>query len=931
MKKLFTLLSIYFALTAAIMAQTVAELPSGEGTEANPYQISTLAHLRWISEGVDGTDDIVTRMSSYYILTADIDATETATWNPVDPSADPIVYEGFNPIGDNKGPDNTFTGTFDGNNKSISNITINRPATNWVGFFGSTRVSSITDLGLTNVTVAGQTFVGGLIGSVGSTADIITRCSTTGTVSGNGTGINGTSIGGLIGSSPSLILECNSSATVTGTNSDTGGLVGKSTGELRFCYSTGTVTSAGQNTGGLVGQSNKVTLCYSTATVSSTSIYAGGLIGLSNGSTTSCFSSGSVHSLTEAGGIVGYMKSTVQDSYSFAAVSVDGKPDIVFGGMIYNQGGIAGIGNETYINNCYWDTEATGQTAILGQTHTGDYTSFGLTTAQFASMANLPGLNANIWEISTITEIDANARPYFKWFNGGITIVVDGVPASKISALSGTGTYAIGDIVSLSATVVNNHVLLNWTANGAELSTENPYTLTVAADSPTSITANVGFDPSVFTGGTGTDIDPFIITTLEQLEVVSSNNSLWTNHFKLGADIDASTTSASNGGEGFIPIGTSAIKFTGSFDGDVYSINNLTINRPTIDYIGLFGYTKGATIKNIKLINATISGDSYIGGIAGYSLTTTMDNCSTSGAIDGTDYIGGLVGYAATGTYTNNVSSANVLGEGASMSSYAGGLIGRLGNTSMTVLVSQCYATGSVTANKSYVGGLIGYISYPGETLVYKGVANSYATGNVEGSDRVGGFAGDARFGAGRLNHCYSTGTVTLTNGINKGGFAGICSVAPTNCYWNVTTSSETSMYNGAAANENANGLTTTQFESSVNFTGFNFSDVWHIGVISEISSDTRPYLKWQTLDTPTAVKKDYLLTISISPNPTTGMIKINNIGQGSKVMIYSVTGALINSVYANTNELTIDLSSQPAGIYIVSVEGEKVHKVIKK
>jgi hypothetical protein len=76
--------------------------------------------------------------------------------------------------------------------------------------------------------------------------------------------------------------------------------------------------------------------------------------------------------------------------------------------------------------------------------------------------------------------------------------------------------------------------------------------------------------------GSGTAGDPYIITTVGQLQEMKNNLSA---HYALGKDIDASETVNWNGGAGFEPVGTSASTFAGSLDGRGYKITNLYINR----------------------------------------------------------------------------------------------------------------------------------------------------------------------------------------------------------------------------------------------------------------------------------------------------------------------------------------------------------------
>jgi len=85
----------------------------------------------------------------------------------------------------------------------------------------------------------------------------------------------------------------------------------------------------------------------------------------------------------------------------------------------------------------------------------------------------------------------------------------------------------------------------------------------------------------------------------------------------LGSDIDASATSGWNGGAGFEPIGNGSHQFGGVFDGLGHTITNLTIYRPTTNYVGLFGSVEHGTIRNVGLVNAHITGNRYVGGLMG--------------------------------------------------------------------------------------------------------------------------------------------------------------------------------------------------------------------------------------------------------------------------------------------------------------------------
>jgi hypothetical protein len=111
--------------------------------------------------------------------------------------------------------------------------------------------------------------------------------------------------------------------------------------------------------------------------------------------------------------------------------------------------------------------------------------------------------------------------------------------------------------------------------------------------------------------------DPFLINSAGDLLRVGKNigNDGWTlsAHYKLNASIDLPS-------EGnWTPIGTIGSPFTGSFDGDGKSISGLTIDNSNADHQGLFGVIgEGGVVRNLDLIDVSITGENFVGGIAGW-------------------------------------------------------------------------------------------------------------------------------------------------------------------------------------------------------------------------------------------------------------------------------------------------------------------------
>jgi hypothetical protein len=200
-----------------------------------------------------------------------------------------------------------------------------------------------------------------------------------------------------------------------------------------------------------------------------------------------------------------------------------------------------------------------------------------------------------------------------------------------------------------------------------------------------------------------------------------------------------------SGYSNWTPIGnaTTANQFRGNFNGNGKVISNLTINRPTTNYQGLFGYLNGGTIKNLGVENCNITGQEYIGGLAGSG--GSYENCYVTGAVNGTRIIGGLVGSAGS-SITNCYTTCTVTG-----SDFVGGLVG---NASASI--TNCYTTGNVNGSDN-VGGLTGANT---GNLIQK----CYATGNISGNANVGGLVGHNTASSSinsRVRDCYATGNVT--------------------------------------------------------------------------------------------------------------------------------------------------------------------------
>lgn len=122
--------------------------------------------------------------------------------------------------------------------------------------------------------------------------------------------------------------------------------------------------------------------------------------------------------------------------------------------------------------------------------------------------------------------------------------------------------------------------------------------------------------------------------------------------FALSQDIEAAETGANNwkDDKGFEPLREGRMSFSGDFDGNGYSIKNLFINRNNENDVGLFGECGKSdilhnTIENLTLENFNITGDHYVGSLAGFAAHCDLLNITVvNPIIKSRDVAGGLVG-----------------------------------------------------------------------------------------------------------------------------------------------------------------------------------------------------------------------------------------------------------------------------------------------
>lgn len=244
-----------------------------------------------------------------------------------------------------------------------------------------------------------------------------------------------------------------------------------------------------------------------------------------------------------------------------------------------------------------------------------------------------------------------------------------------------------------------------------------------------------------YSGGDGSALSPYQIASRADLIELSLSSADWDKHFIQTANIIFSSDYISEdwNADGLInysdeigmqSIGTSGVPFSGEYDGGSFRIKYL-LNNSDEDNCGMFGYCDGASLKNIGLAQANISGWNYVGALVGYCNTdNNISNCYTTGTVSGFRYVGGLIGYIKSSTVVDqSISTCIVDGF-----LYVAGFVGRV--RGKDVVISNSVSAGSVEG-VLFTGGLIG--SSGSAT-----VENVYSSTEVDGVIASGGLIGNS-------------------------------------------------------------------------------------------------------------------------------------------------------------------------------------------
>jgi hypothetical protein len=576
--------------------------------------------------------------------------------------------------------------------------------------------------------------------------------------------------------------------------------------------------------------------------------HIGGLVGENRGIVNACYALVSVTGTGVLGGLVGQNEGAVLFSFSAGAVTGTGWP-----------GGLIGQSEAGAALRCYWDTLASGILDSAG----GE----GRTSAELMSRQTYASwVHAGTWTLD-----DANDYPRLVWEQAPGTLIGNGQPA--------------------------------------------------------------------YEGGSGDLNDPYQIATAEQFMTIGCHPEDFDKSFILTADVDFKNIDCSQ----VLPIGFEHVGFSGQFDGQAHSLSNLTVSRARDTGVGVFGvvgvvnpavshasihYTIGdnglcswgggeyrggsrlsasnGEIRNLHLLNVTVVGREYVGGLIGLADSVVTD-CSVTGRVTGLSIVGGLIGRSVGGTISACEADTQVSGEfgvggligltwghglsfldcraGGQVTGqlHTGGLIG----SSQYDAISRCAARARVQG-RYFTGGCIGYLDYSTVTAAsavctvtteqwaggFVGrtedgfIRDSYCQANVTGASGLGGFSGSYYQklvirdpSQDCVTHCYAASTVTAFDlaipFLRLGGFSGSvstmssacvgeCPMDISSCFWDTDLSGLTEATSSKPVDPaRIAGLPTAQMQTAATFinAGWDFTDTWTI-----CEGKDYPRLRWEGL-----------------------------------------------------------------------------------
>ena len=746
----------------------------GDGEVDNPYIITTAEELAWFRDQVNSGNNFICAK-----ISEDVEVIDMSTVCHAADESQNLEELSWKPIGKND-YGYQYRGTFDGNNKTITNLYINASQNN-VGLFGYTSEGTIKNL----------TFEYANVTNTGVFTGILVGCAT-----------------GDTNTSNLQNIKISNTCQMKG-GKETGGIAGDFDGNAYNCVNYATV-QGNNRVGGLFGfWSNKessITTCANYGNVTATSTDAGGLVGyFVSGTIQDCANYGDVKGTERVAGMAGYVyEGKIQDVFNYGNVSATMSTQDI--GMAFGNSykGATTEGMVAYYSGAKLIANGQEQTAkAFGNGKPSEDNATGFTEAQLKS-----GVVAY--------QLQQNASSEAKWgqnlANDGDIYPVIGsehqvyatedllVNCKTYEVVTGSFTnnptssairYQHGTTIhhaAIDATCTEAATKEYWQCQDCQRIYSDSQLIKELTDVTNAEKPALGHNynedgycdrcqhyvavkPSEENGVYQIAQTCHLAWFRDYVNgtIVDDGEAAGTTHpsasAMLTADIDLKNYchAAEDGKEllSWIPIGSEKNRWKGNMDGQGHTISHLYI-KTAQNNVGLFGYTEDATIQDlifdyakVENVSTTNAKTYYTGILAGHAYAylnspahikgiKTTNNCTVIGQKD----TGGIVGSAKI-NLENCENLSSVKGTGS---------VGGIAGSSYERNIKRCTNYGTVENDGMYIGGIIGYAD---ETSI-EDCANY---GKITSTGlRAGGIAGQTLFN-GSIQNVFSYGDVTYANG----------------------------------------------------------------------------------------------------------------------------------------------------------------------
>lgn len=674
------------------------------------------------------------------------------------------------PIGNSN---NKYQGTFDGNNKTITNLYINASQLN-VGLFGYTYEGTIKNLTFEYANVTNtNNYAGVLVGKAygGSTLQNIKISNTCQIKGGNYTG-------GIAGYLDGNAYNCVNCATVQGIKY-IGGLCGyysiisRTGNSMTACANYGNVTASSLGVGGLVGYFDSGTIqdCANYGGVKGTNYIAGMAGSVNNGKIQNVFSYGniSVTNKTQRVGMVfgnSYLGATegMVAYYSGAKLTVNGQEQTVkaFGNGTPSEDNATGFTKDQLKSGvvAYQLQQNASSKAKWGQNLANDDDIYPVIGSEHQVYVDNTTLNCKTNEVVRGSFTNNPTSSAIRYQHGTIIhhVATDATCTEAATkeywqCQDCLKTYSDSQLTKELTDVTDaEHPALGHHSNEDGYCDRCQHYVAVKPSQESGVyliakPCHLAWFRD-YVNGT-------IVNDGEAAGIAHPSASA-----KLTADIDLKNYchAAEDGKEllSWIPIGNYNNRWKGNMDGQAHTISNLYI-KTAQNYVGLFGFTEGATIQDLifdyaKVENVSTTGTNtmYTGILAGYAYASTnspahikgikttnnctvigqedtggivgsakinLENCENRSSVKGTRLVGGIAGSCTERNIRRCTNYGTVENDG----SYIGGIIGYAYGTS----IEDCANYGKITSTGWHAGGIAG------KTLENSSIQNVFSYGDV--------------------------------------------------------------------------------------------------------------------------------------------------------------------------------------------------------